>query len=60
MTRDCASRARVQGRAIFLPFSSARRVHVVLSCGGVVKGEQFDEYHEWGSGRYSLLLTVQP
>jgi len=29
-----------------------RRVHVVLSSGAVVKGEQFDEYHEWGSGQY--------
>jgi len=28
--------------------------------GVVVKGERFDECHEWGSGQYSLLLTGRP
>ena len=43
-----------------LSFRSTRRVHVVLSSGALVKGEQFDEFNEWGSGQYELLLTVRP
>jgi len=51
MTRDRAPRGRVQGRAISkmevvpsVQFNAP--VHVVLSSGAVVKGEQFDECDE--------------